>query len=649
MKKYPRLSYLLTSYLLGIVVFTLFRVVNTLVYCNGCESWPDFGGLYPQALFMGWRFDTVISCYFLALPALMLIVAELAHIRSKVYHQIAHHIIVTLCIIGFLACAADIPFFNTFFIRLDAVATQEADSIGIIANMIVSEPRYIVFLFAFLAVAVGYWFAMRCIYRKTLRDNLDTFAPLGWAIAGSVLLALSIFIGMRGRLSKKSPIRVGTAYFCNNPFLNQIGLNPVFTFIKSAEELNKSANKPLNLTDAATAEAIYQAEHNTPADSTLMPAGMTMPLPEGTNVVMVIMESMTAEKTCLAENSSAGSLTPVLDSLMANGLVFTRTYSAGIHTYNGIYSSLYSHPALLARHTMKHTFVPQMDGLPQQLKKAGYNTAYLMTHDENFDNMQGFLYGNAFDSVIGQSYYPKNEIVGTWGIPDHVLMKHAVEHCNEAVKVGPFLTVIMTCSDHPPFYLPDDIDFHPSNTKLENQMVEYADYSIGELIRLAQQQPWFDNTLFVFIADHGQIWGANKYDLALSYHHVPMLFYYPGKIAPSRYDGLALQIDLGPTLLGMMPFATSNNTCGLDLLRQRRKYAYFSADEKIGVMDDEYYYVYRVADNEGNLYHFATGGTEDMTAQQPQRAESMRQHAFGMLQWSFNKIDENLKIKDKGK
>ena len=650
MKKYPRLTYLLISYLLGIVVFTLFRVVNTLVYCNGCESWPDFGGLYPQALFMGWRFDTVISCYFLALPALMLIVAELAHIRSKIYHQIAHHIIVTLYIIGFFACAADIPFFNTFFIRLDAVATQEADSLGIIANMIISEPRYIVFLFAFLAVAVGYWLVMRCIYRHTLRDNTDAFAPLGLTIVASLFLAFAIFLGMRGRLSRKCPIRVGTAYFCNDPFLNQIGLNPIFTFAKSAEELSKSVNKPLNLTDSATAEAIYQAEHNTLADSTLMPAGLTMPLPKNTNVVIVIMESMTVEKTCLAESSSIGSLTPVLDSLMAHGLLFTRTYSAGIHTYNGIYSTLYSHPALLARHTMKHTIVPQMDGLPQQLKKAGYSTAYLMTHDENFDNMQGFLYGNAFDKVIGQSYYPKSEIVGTWGVPDHILMHHAIEHCNEVVKDGPFLTVIMTCSDHPPFYLPDNIDFHPSSTKIENQMVEYADYSIGELMRLARKQPWFDNTLFVFIADHGQVWGTNRYDMALSYHHVPMLFYYPGKIIPSRYEGLALQIDLGPTLLGMLPFATTNNTCGLDLLRQSRKYAYFSANEKIGVMDDEYYYVlYRVADNESKLYHYATGSTEDMTAQQPQRAESMRQHAFGMLQWSYNKINENIMSKDKGK
>lgn len=649
MKKHPRLSYLLVSYLLGIVVFTLFRVVNTLVYCNGCESWPDFGGLYPQALLMGWRFDTVISCYFLALPALMLIVAELAHIRAKAYHQIAHHILVTLYIVGFLACAADIPFFNTFFVRLDAVATQEADSIGIIANMILSEPRYIAFLFAFLAVAVGYWFAMRSIYRHTLRDNLNTFAPLGWVIAGSLLLAFAIFVGMRGRLSRKSPIRVGTAYFCTDPFLNQIGLNPVFTFIKSAEEMNKSANKPLDLTDAASAEAVYEAEHNSPIDSTLMPASMAMPLPEGTNVVMVIMESMTAEKTCLAESSNIGSLTPVLDSLMANGLVFTRTYSAGIHTYNGIYSSLYSHPALLARHTMKHTFVPQMDGLPQQLKKAGYSTAYLMTHDENYDNMQGFLYGNAFDSVIGESHYPKNEIVGTWGIPDHVLMSHAVKHCNNVANDGPFFTVIMTCSDHPPFYLPDNIDdFHPSTTKLDTQMVEYADYSIGKLMRLAQQQPWFDSTLFVFIADHGQIWGTNKYDLALSYHHVPMLFYYPGKIAPSRYEGLALQIDLGPTLLGMMPFATDNGTCGLDLLRQRRKYAYFSADEKVGVMDDEYFYVYRVSDNDGKLYRYIDGETEDVAAQQPERTESMRQHAFGMLQWSFNKINERLMIKERG-
>ena len=647
-KKIPRLNYLLTSYLLGIIIFTLFRVVNTLVYCNGCENWPDFEGLYPKALLMGWRFDTVISCYFLALPALMFIVAELAHIRSKVYHQIIHHIIVTFYIVGFLACAADIPFFNTFFIRLDAVATQEADSIGIIANMIVSEPRYIAFLFAFLAVAAGYWFAMRSIYRHTLRNNLDTFAPLGWAIVVSLLLALAIFAGMRGRLNKKSPIRVGTAYFCSDPFLNQIGLNPVFTFIKSAEELNKSVNKPLDLTDSALAEAVYQAEHNSPADSTLMLAGLTAPLPEGTNVVMVIMESMTAEKTCLAGSSSIGSLTPILDSLMANGLVFTRTYSAGIHTYNGIYSSLYSHPALLARHTMKHTIVPQMDGLPQQLKKAGYSTAYLMTHDENFDNMQGFLYSNAFDSVIGQSYYPKNEIIGTWGIPDHVLMRHAVEHCNSVAKDGPFLTVIMTCSDHTPYYLPEDIDFHPSTSKIETQMVEYADYSIGELMRMARQQPWFDNTVFVFIADHGQVWGSSKYDMPLSYHHVPMLFYYPGKITPSRYDGLALQIDLGPTLLGMMPFTSLNNTCGLDLLQQPRKFAYFSSDDKIGVMDEEYFYVYRVTDKDGKLYHYAIGQTDDVSALQPQLVDSMRQYVFGMLQWSFNKINERMMIKEKG-
>lgn len=167
-KKTPRLNYLLTSYLLGIIIFTLFRVVNTLVYCNGCENWPDFEGLYPKALLMGWRFDTVISCYFLALPALMLIVAELAHIRSKVYHQIIHHIIVTFYIVGFLACAADIPFFNTFFIRLDAVATQEADSIGIIANMIVSEPRYIAFLLHFwplpqaIGLPCGAFTATRC-------------------------------------------------------------------------------------------------------------------------------------------------------------------------------------------------------------------------------------------------------------------------------------------------------------------------------------------------------------------------------------------------------------------------------------------------------------------------------------------------------
>jgi len=638
MRQGSRYGYILSVYAIGIVVFTLFRVVNTLVYCLGAETWPDFEGQYLQALWMGWRFDTVVSCYLLALPLLMAIVGEVARIRARAYYLTMHIITVTLYTLAFFVCAVDVPFFSYFFSRLNAVAMNEADSFGIILHMIVSNPAYMAGLAAFIALAVGYAFLMRWVFRRLL-SSADRHMQTGWAIALAVLLLFSGFVGMRGRLSKKSPIRVGTAYYCGNAFLNQLGLNPVFTLIKSIGEMNKNANQPLALMDAAEAEAVFNEQLG------IMKEGVEPLLPEGTNVVLVIMESMTVDKTGLVDGGKR-SLTPCLDSLMQRGMLFTQCYSAGIHTYNGVYSTLYSHPAIPARHTMAYTFPPSMCGLPHQLRAAGYQTTFMMTHKESYDNMENFLHANAFDSVVGQSHFPDQERVGTWGLPDHRLFEHAVEHCRAMARKGtPFFTVIMTCSDHVPYILPDNIPFTPRSKALADKMVEYADWSIGHFMQLAAQDekntdggsPWFDNTVFVFIADHGAA-GQSIYDIALSYHHVPMLFYCPKHIAPQRCDQLALQTDLYPTLMGMLPYPYDNNTFGVDLRRVQRQYAYFSSDDKISVVDTAWLYICQVAENNEHLYHYCDTTAGDQLALHPEKAAAMRRHAFGLIQHSYNMI-----------
>ena len=646
MKRGARYRYILAAYAVGIVVFTLFRLLNTWVYCHGAATPPNFEGQYFQALVMGWRFDTVVSCYILSLPLLMMVVGELARIKAKGYYLTAHIIVVVLYIVAFFACTVDVPFFSYFFTRLNAVAANEIDSFGLIVNMILSEPVYLLGLLAFVVLAVGYALLMRWIFRRLLYkiENYpgatansqfsilnSQFLPTGWAIVLALLLIFGTFVGMRGRLSKKSPIRVGTAYFCGNAFLNQLGLNPVFTFVKSIEEMNKNANCPLALMEAEEAQQIYEAERATPIDTS-----EAFTLPEGTNVVLVIMESMTVDKTGLFHPER--SHTPCLDSLMRRGLVFTHCYSAGIHTYNGIYSTLYSHPGLLARHTMKHTFIPSMCGLPHQLQANGYQTTYMMTHDEDYDNMRGFLHANGFDSVIGQHSFPANESVGTWGLPDHRLFEHAIEHCTEVSQRGSFLTTIMTCSDHVPYILPDGIPFTPHSKAMADKMTEYADWSIGHFMQLAAQQPWFDNTLFVFIADHGAA-SPTPYDIALSYHHVPMLFYCPQHISPRRCDRLALQLDLYPTLMGMFPYPYHNNTFGLDLLRHHRQYAYFSSDDKISILDTAYLYVCQVAENIEHLFHYCDTTPGDQIALHRDKADAMRRRAFGLIQHSYNMLD----------
>lgn len=635
MKKYARFNYLLVTYLIGIIIFTMFRLVNTWVYCSHADPIPDFEGLYGHALWMGWRFDTVVSCYLLAIPALMMVVGALTGIERLLYYKVLHGLLVTGYIVAFLACAVDVPFFSYFFTRLNAVPVNEIDSLGLVLDMVFSEPVYLLAFCGFLAFAVGYALLMRWVFRRVLRDHLDKSLKPGFAVLVSVLLLALLFVGMRGRLSKKSPIRVGTAYFCNNGFLNQLGLNPVFTFVKSAQEMHKSNNHPIALTTPEKAKATFMEERALPLDSTMIPEGVTLPLPVNTNVVLVIMESMTVDKTGLFKPGQ--SLTPHLDSLMRQGLVFTECYSSGIHTYNGVYSTLYSHPALLARHPMKQVPLPVMCGLPQQLHERGYHNVFFMTHDEDYDNMRGFLMANGFDEVLGQSHYPAKETVGTWGVPDHVLFDHVVRRCNDMAEQGPFFATVMTCSDHTPYIIPEGLNFTFNNKELSKRIVEYADWSIGHFMEEASRQHWFRNTLFVFVADHGAA-RPFAYDVSLPYHHIPLLFYFPNNIKPCRIDRLALQLDVAPTVMGMLPCEVEDHAFGLDLLRQRRQYAYFSSDDKISVLDGEYLYLYRTAGTRESLYHYSDTSTVDLIERLPERAQVMRDYAFGMIQQSYQML-----------
>lgn len=635
MRNNARFNYLLLTYLIGIVVFTVFRLVNTWVYCLNADPVPEFEGLYGRALWMGWRFDTVVSCYLLAIPTLMMVIGALAKIQKLWYYKTLHGLLVTGYLIAFFACAVDVPFFSYFFTRLNAVPMNEIDSMDLVLSMVFSEPVYLLAFFGFLAFAVGYVLLMRWVFRRILRDHLADGLKTGWAIVASVLLLVAVFIGMRGRLSKKSPIRVGTAYFCNNGFLNQLGLNPVFTFIKSAEEMHESSNRPIALTTPEKAQATYMAERAFPIDSTMIPEELTLPLPKNTNVIIVIMESMTVDKTGMFRPEQ--SLTPHLDSLMKQGLIFTECYSSGIHTYNGVYSTLYSHPALLARHTMKHTQLPLMCGLPQQLHDVGYHNVFFMTHDEDYDNMRGFLMANGFDEVLGQSHFPAKETVGTWGVPDHILFDHVVARCNELSSQGLFFAAVMTCSDHTPYIIPEGLNLTFNNKELSKRIVEYADWSIGRFMEEASRQPWFQNTLFVFVADHGAA-RPFAYDVSLPYHHIPLLFYHPDQIKPFCVDRLALQLDVAPTVMGMLPCEVENHAFGLDLLRQCRRYAYFSSDDKISVLDGEYLYLYRTSGALESLYHYSDTSTVDFIKLMPDRAEAMRDYAFGMIQQSYQML-----------
>ena len=330
---------------------------------------------------------------------------------------------------------------------------------------------------------------------------------------------------------------------------------------------------------------------------------------------------------------------------MRDALTFREAYSAGIHTHNGIFATLFSQPAILARQTMRNTPMIYVCGLPQSLGAAGYHTAFFVGYDEDYDNMQGFLYHNGFDLVAGEHRFPSGEATTHWGLPDHMLFRHVLEHCDSISHRGPFFACCMTCSDHTPYNIPDGISFVPRHGKMSEKVTEYADWSIGQFLREAAKKPWFDNTLFIFVGDHGHF-DKPLYAMALNYNHVPLIFYAPGRIAPHFVDRLALQIDIAPTLLNLLGIEPPQSMLGIDLMRHTRPYAYFSADDKIGCVDGELLYIYHAKAESASLYRYKQRSTVDLIDSLPERAAEMRRYAMGMTQTSQTLLtDKNPKCR----
>jgi phosphoglycerol transferase MdoB-like AlkP superfamily enzyme len=353
------------------------------------------------------------------------------------------------------------------------------------------------------------------------------------------------------------------------------------------------------------------------------------------NVVLVLMESMSAAKMQRFGNSN--NLTPFLDSIANCGYLFENIYSAGIHTHNGIFGSLFSFPAIYARQPMQEVSPTKYHGIASALKNHSYHTIYFTTHDGQFDNIEGFLKANDFDEVITQSDYPSNKVVSALGVPDDYLFDFSMPVlANIHAKNAPFLAVFLTSSDHGPYHIPDY--FSPTQTAIKEQIVEYADWSLRKFVNLAAAQPWFSNTIFVFVADHGVPMDA-MFEMPLNYHHIPLIIYAPDIIAPAKpIAAIGGQIDVFPTLMGILQLPYNNNTMGIDLLQERRPFMYFCADNKYGVVNDEFFLIVPQNGTEG-LYRYRNDDRTNYINDYRELVEVMKNYAQSNLQAAQFVID----------
>ncbi|WP_338760775.1 sulfatase-like hydrolase/transferase [Bernardetia sp. ABR2-2B] len=637
-KRLPVLIQFFKLYTIVLLFFSAFRVMLFFTELDRIDSTVPFQDIL-SSFFMGLRFDIVIASYILILPYFILAVASLFKKEYKIIHRIVFYFIVFLFIIAFLICAVDIPYFNQFFARFSITAFEWFDSPVFVLKMVAQEPRYWSILIPFLILMYIFIRLVKKVFSSfSYTSNDNVYLKIGVYI---FFLAV-IFLGIRGRLEHKSPIRVGTAYFSNNAFLNQLGLNPNFTLIRSYLDSKKAENKSIQLMDNKVAISNVQSYFDIENPNKEKPLARNITfdstLNQKYNVVLVIMESMSAAK--MQRHGNEKNLTPFLDSISNKGYYFDNTYTAGIHTMNGIFSTLTSYPSLFRQHPMKETIMPQYSGgiYPTLLEK-GYSTIYFTTHDGQFDNVEGFLKANTCERVVSKPDYPAEEVKTTLGVPDDVMFDFSLPILDDlSKKEKPFFATLMTTSDHGPYYIPDY--FTPKSEDIKDQIVEYADYSLRKFITQASKKDWFENTLFVFVADHGTpIDGL--YDMSIDYNHSPLLFYAPNFITEHKtFDKIAGQIDVFPSIMGLLKLPYQNNTLGIDLFSKERPYIYFNADDKYGVMDNEWFLIVRAEDNVKSLFKYKQKDTKNYASENKDIVEKMDEYAKSNMQ-SFQYIKNN--------
>jgi phosphoglycerol transferase MdoB-like AlkP superfamily enzyme len=284
------------------------------------------------------------------------------------------------------------------------------------------------------------------------------------------------------------------------------------------------------------------------------------------NVVLVTIESLSAKY--LGSFGNSRGLTPNLDRLSQQSLFFSNFYATGTRTDRGLEAISLSIPPTPGRSIVKR--IGRESGfasLGQQFQAQGYDSVFAYGGRGYFDNMNAFFSGNGY-RVVDQSSVAEQDIhfKNAWGMSDEDLYSETLKLADADHAAGqPFFLQLMTTSNHRPYTYPDGRIDIPSGSGRDGA-VKYTDYAIGEFLRQAQQKPWFANTLFVFVADH-DAGSAGHEDLPVANYHIPLFIYAPGLIEPREFAGLASQIDLAPTLLGLLNMDYRSTFFGRNVLR----------------------------------------------------------------------------------
>lgn len=380
------------------------------------------------------------------------------------------------------------------------------------------------------------------------------------------------------------------ADFPANTFVEQLSMNGMFAFVHAYRnnELDYARYYPtLGQADLQKEiRTLLQEPHSSFSD----PSGIDRqvsayhPLREA-NVVLISVESLSAD--FLGHFGNTLGLTPELDRLADEGLLFTNLFATGTRTVRGLEALSVGTPPTPGQSIVRRPNNDDLENLGEELGEQGWSPYWIYGGYGFFDNMNAYFAANHYQVVDRSAMAAEGLPIhheNIWGIADEDLYSLALANLDREHDQGHrFFAHIMTTSNHRPFTFPDGrVDL---SQKHREGAVKYTDWAIGDFIRRSAAKPWFDNTVFIILADHTAK-AAGRADLPPERYRIPMIWYGPKLVAPGVMPRLMSQIDVAPTLLGWLGLDYESRFFGYDIfaLEPGRERAFISTYQKLGYL-----------------------------------------------------------------
>ncbi len=516
----------------------------------------------------GLRFDVVTLGLLLGPPAILSpVFATSRRLAGGWIRFLRVYCLLVLAIVVFLEAATP-SFVNEFDVKPDRRFVEYLIYPKEVFGMLISAYG-LQLLLATALVAGAVYVLNRALGRQVAPGER---LPLWRAALLVPLLAVISVAAVRSTLDHR-PVNASTVVFSTDPLANQLPLNSTYTVLYALYEMTGEEEdfsyRTVTLERAVAAVRdemrIPQDDFTAGADSTRHRQTATTPRDRPLNLVIVLEESLGAE---FVGSLGGLPLTPELDSLRDDGIWFENLYATGTRSVRGIEAVVSGFPPTSARSVVK---LPRSQTdfftIAFLLGSKGYNTSFIYAGEPQFDNMARFLANNGFQQIIGRHDFIGEVFEGDWGVSDEDLFRLADRFFRQQPPDRPFFSLLFTASNHSPWDYPADrIDPYNSPAATRENAVKYADYALGEFIRAAAAGPYWDDTVFLVIADHcSRTYGAEL--VPVEHFRIPGLIL-GESVQPERIDRVVSQIDMLPTLLSLIGISSEHPAIGIDQTRR---------------------------------------------------------------------------------